>query len=180
MSNFSDRSRAATDRLARSFYSKFEKPTLKEGYQKIIHITNNNELLNYLCNDFGCDLSIIRHYIPCQFFKFPRTKHLWDTGAATRDDIIMSPKECELIYGSKSVECIITEKIDGANLGISLNSNYEIICQHRGSIITYATSKEYSRLKTWLENHTKILCEILTPQRDILFGEWCQVCDILF
>ena len=65
---------------------------------------------------------------------------MWDTGAATRDDIMMNEKECELIYGNNSVECIVTEKIDGSNLGISINSNYEIICQHRGSIVTYETS----------------------------------------
>ena len=88
----------------------------------------------------------------------------------------MNKIECNMIYGKNSKECIITEKIDGSNLGISLNSNYDIICQHRGSIITYETSIEYTRLKNWIDNHSKILCEILTPQRDILFGEWCQVC----
>jgi len=53
--------------------------------------------------------------------KFPRTHHIADLGgsAVTRDDLIFSKQQAEewLSHGTTIVE----EKVDGANLGISID-----------------------------------------------------------
>ena len=63
-------------------------------------------------------------------------------------------------------------------MGISLSTNWEIECQHRGQRIVYTTSSEYSKLKEWLERKGKFLSELLSPNKEILFGEW--VCNSLY
>ena len=160
--------------IIRSFNKNFQIPKLNEGYTKIYEIKNTNDLVK-CCIELGCDESLIKHYIPTKFFKFPRTHHLWNTGSATRDDIILDNNFSGLFYGKNAKNIIVTEKIDGSNLGISLGKNYEPICQHRGSLITYNTSIEYKGLKKWLDMNAKFLCEILKPEQHILFGEWCQL-----
>ncbi|ETO12573.1 DNA ligase III-like protein [Reticulomyxa filosa] len=80
--------------------------------------------------------------------------------------------EQKLFFGPTALEVIVTEKVDGANLGISLGKNYEIECFHRGQAITHVTSIEYSKLKYFLEEKQKFLCQILEPQRHVLCGEW--------
>lgn len=112
--------------------------------------------------------------MPTPYFKFPRTPHLWNTGAATRDDIRLDPKLSAMYFGPNAQTVCVTEKVDGANLGISLTANWEIECQHRGQQIVYTTSPEYSKLKEWLQRKAKFLCDILEPERHILYGEWCQ------
>ncbi len=169
-----NRTRSSIDKLVRDFVRNTEMPTEKEGFSKVCTVTNTDDLLRVCSQMFGCLPELIRHFIPTQYFKFPRTPHLWNTGAASRDDLRLDPKYARLYYGKSAQRVSVTEKVDGANLGISLNGNYAIQCQHRGTQIVHNSSSEYSKLQTWLERKSKYLSLILEPKRHILFGEWCQ------
>jgi len=173
------RSAAAVERLVRSFAKKMETPTNREGFAAIHTVTDTADLLS-VCKVLGCCPEIVRHFVPTPFFKFPRTPHLWNTGAATRDDIKLDAALSAMYYGPDARTVTVTEKVDGANLGISLSANWEIECQHRGQRVVYTTSSEYSKLKGWLERKSKFLCEILEPENQILFGEWCAVKHSIF
>jgi len=168
-----DRSSTAIDRLCRSFAKKMEAPSKKEGFAAVYTVQSTADLLT-VCGELGCLPEVVRHFVPTPFFKFPRTPHLWNTGAATRDDIRLDPKLQAMYFGPSAKTVCVTEKVDGANLGISLSENWEIECQHRGQRIVHTTSSEYSKLKEWLERKGKFLSEVLSPKKDILFGEWCQ------
>ena len=66
------------------------------------------------------------------FFKFPSTPHLITMpGVDIRDDKVLTPAECEEFLGH---ELTIEEKVDGANLGISFDSDAGIRAQNRGGI----------------------------------------------
>ena len=62
-----------------------------------------------------------------QFFKFPRTHHLVNTGgsAVSRDDLVLNVEEFKFWIGSGRV-LRLEEKVDGANLGISLSADWEV------------------------------------------------------
>jgi hypothetical protein len=64
--------------------------------------------------------------------KFPRTRHLFDTGgdAVTRDDILVPSSEHEQYWGAKTArKCVVQEKVDGANLGISIRKSDDKVMQ---------------------------------------------------
>ena len=118
---------------------------------------------------------------PIQIFKFPRTPHLLDLGAATDDDLhhtttadSQTPSSIVLDEGSRLV---ITEKIDGANLGISLDPDSRIIVQNRSHWVNSKTHFQFKKLDLWVEENREGLHRILArddafAQRYILFGEW--------
>lgn len=56
------------------------------------------------------------------FFKFPRTSHVMNMGAATRDDLVMDKKDLAKFLTNKNI--ILEEKVDGANLGITITEEY--------------------------------------------------------
>lgn len=121
---------------------------------------------------------------PIQLFKFPRTAHLLDLGAATEDDLhhtvtddSQTPAPTALAEGSR---VIISEKIDGANLGISLDADSNIVIQNRSHWVNSKTHVQFKRLDLWVDENREGLHRILArddtfPQRYVLFGEW-MVC----
>lgn len=72
------------------------------------------------------------------FFKFPRTRHLVNTGGSsvTRDDLVMDAGELASFVGPNGRVLTIEEKLDGANLGISLDTNYQVLCQNRSHYVS--------------------------------------------
>lgn len=107
--------------------------------------------------------------------KFPSTPHLRDLGAATREDKHLDEGEVLRFCGGGAHARPITieEKIDGANLGISLDSQYCARLQGRSKFVNWETDTQFRGLKEWLEEHCAGLCHILERNRHILFGEWC-------
>ncbi len=104
------------------------------------------------------------------FFKFPHTPHLyWLGDHSARSDKIFNLKEAEDFL---SKEVIIEEKIDGANIGISLDSNFEIRIQNRGSYLTERNHSQFKSIWNWINIHEHELIDFL-EDRYILFGEWC-------
>jgi len=119
---------------------------------------------------------------PLTLFKFPRTAHLLNLGAATEDDIVHPTSSS--VFSAASLtpksQIVITEKIDGANLGISLDSSGRILIQNRAHWVNSKTHFQFKKLDIWVEQHREALTRTLGadssfPERYILFGEW-MVC----
>jgi len=104
------------------------------------------------------------------FVRFPHTPHLiWFGKGSPRDDKVLSPTELtELLSGDVAVE----EKLDGANLGISLEPEGTLRTQNRGQYLTEPHAGQFARLPDWLAQHRSALLAVLTTDL-ILFGEWC-------
>ena len=69
------------------------------------------------------------------FFRFPHTPHLAWLGKGTpRDDKVLSPAEVDDFL--KYPKVVIEEKLDGANMGISISSEGEVRVQNRGQYLT--------------------------------------------
>ena len=120
-----------------------------------------------------------------ELFKFPRTRHLFDAGGSgvTRDDLLMDQTEENTFYTQpgqrgravqqQQVTVAIEEKVDGANLGISIDTEtLEIKVQNRSHYINSKTHRQFSTLDSWLAQHSSALYDILEPGRHVLFGEW--------
>merc|ERR1712224_797920 len=90
--------------------------------------------------------------LPNGFFKFPRTQHVFNTG------------------GTAVVRA--EEKVDGANLGLSLTTAYEVRVQNRSHYVSAQSHTQFKPLAGWLDEHSWALCQLLEPEVEILFGEW--------
>lgn len=104
------------------------------------------------------------------FFRFPHTPHIaWLGEGMPRDDKVLSDSEIADILAQP---LRIEEKLDGANLGISMRDNGELRGQNRGQYLLEPFAGQFSRLNSWLAQHHYALTDHL--QSDwILFGEWC-------
>jgi hypothetical protein len=104
------------------------------------------------------------------FFKFPSTPHLALLGSVeVRGDKVMSESEREDLLRH---ELVVEEKIDGANLGISVDAEGNIRTQNRGAYLHLPGSGQWKKLGEWLALRTNALFDQLAD-RYILFGEWC-------
>ncbi len=104
------------------------------------------------------------------FFKFPSTPHLATlAGVDIRGDKVLSESErAEFLKH----DLVVEEKVDGANLGISFDSEGNIRAQNRGSYLHLPGSGQWKKLGDWLIPRTDTLFEHLSDHL-ILFGEWC-------
>ena len=105
------------------------------------------------------------------FFRFPHTPHLAWLGPGTpRDDKVLSPRQVGDMLGS---DVVVEEKVDGANLGFSVDANGRLLGQNRGSYLELdAPQGQWKPLKRWLSTRRHGLIDALGSRR-ILFGEWC-------
>ena len=105
------------------------------------------------------------------FFRFPSTPHLaWlAKDGMPRDDKVLSPAETqELLSG----DVVVEEKLDGANLGLSLSPDGALRAQNRGQYLSDPHTGQFARLPAWLTQHEPGLRTVLRPEL-MLFGEWC-------
>ena len=103
-------------------------------------------------------------------FKFPRTPHLFVVpGLDIRDDKVLSDLECESLLKNP---IILEEKLDGANIGISLSENNELQIQNRGNYIFPGSHPQFDRLWKWAYSKISRLTEHIGSDL-IVFGEWC-------
>jgi len=104
------------------------------------------------------------------FFRFPHTPHLaWLGAGKPRDDKVLSRSEVEALLRA---DIVVEEKVDGANLGISLGVDGTLRIQNRGQYLVPPYPGQFLRLRAWLAQHQADLCKALTHDF-ILFGEWC-------
>lgn len=103
------------------------------------------------------------------FFKFPRTPHLvWLEESSPRGDKLMPAREAgEWLRRPMSVE----EKVDGANLGLSLDDG-RLRAQSRGHYLDRRAAGQWKPLWRWLAQREGRLRALLGPSM-IAFGEWC-------
>ncbi len=105
------------------------------------------------------------------FFRFPTTPHLaWlAQDGMPRDDKVLSPTEAEALLAS---DVVVEEKLDGANLGLSLSPDGPVLAQNRGQYLGEPYVGQFARLPAWLAQHESSLLAVLRPEL-MLFGEWC-------
>ncbi len=104
------------------------------------------------------------------FYRFPHTPHLvWLGEGSPRGDKVLLPHEVTALLAG---EVVVEEKLDGANLGLSLASDGGLQSQNRGQFLAEPLAGQFARLPAWLAQHGDALLSILTPNL-ILFGEWC-------
>lgn len=106
-----------------------------------------------------------------EFFRFPHTPHLaWlGGGGEPRDDKVLSRAEAARLLNEAVV---VEEKLDGANVGISLDATGELRLQNRGEYLHPPHHGQFARLGAWLQAHADALFDALTPEL-LVFGEWC-------
>jgi ATP-dependent RNA circularization protein (DNA/RNA ligase family) len=105
------------------------------------------------------------------FFRFPHTPHLaWLGEGSPRDDKVLPKSEVTDLLKDK---VIVEEKLDGANLGISVDSRGFIRVQNRGQYLEAPFSGQFARLSSWLPAREETIASALGHNL-ILFGEWCS------
>lgn len=106
-----------------------------------------------------------------ELFRFPHTPHLaWLGAGAPRDDKLLSPAEAKSLL---SGEVVVEEKVDGANLGLSVGEGGALRAQNRGRYLDLsAPTGQWKPLKRWLAGRDHAFVAALPPDL-ILFGEWC-------
>jgi ATP-dependent RNA circularization protein (DNA/RNA ligase family) len=111
------------------------------------------------------------------FFKFPSTPHLATlAGVDIRGDKVLTESECNEFLQHYLV---VEEKIDGANFGISFDSEGNIRVQNRGAYLHLPGSGQWKKIGYWLAPRTDTLLERLSDNF-ILFGEWCYAQHSVF
>lgn len=111
------------------------------------------------------------------FFKFPSTPHLATMpGIDIRGDKVLSDLERDEFLRHYLV---LEEKVDGANLGISFDSEGNIRAQNRGTYLHLPGSGQWKKLGGWLSPRADALFEHLSDNF-ILFGEWCYAQHSVF
>lgn len=104
------------------------------------------------------------------FFRFPHTGHLtWLGKDMPRDDKLLTSQEVDAILAE---DVVVEEKLDGANIGISLDETGGLRVQNRGQYLQAPYRGQFSRLNGWLAQYSYALKDLLDAQM-ILFGEWC-------
>ncbi|KAH8155225.1 uncharacterized protein LAJ45_00234 [Morchella importuna] len=139
-------------------------PTLDEGFTGVVRIrciANAVELAN-------------RWFGEVPMRKFVRTRHLLDLGSATRDDLVLDSSDLE---GRFQKMVIVEEKVDGANIGFSLDATGKILVQNRSHYISSSDQAQFSKIDWWLEKYGPKLYRVLArdevlKERYVLFGEW--------
>ena len=105
-----------------------------------------------------------------KFYRFPHTPYIkWLGSAPLRDDKVLTQAEVEDLL---SKEVIVEEKIDGANIGLSLDENKNIRIQNRGDYLIEPYIGQFTHLPIWLERNKYQIRQHLAPNM-IVFGEWC-------
>jgi atypical dual specificity phosphatase len=170
-----------------------EPPTDSEKFQKLIVIESEREV-NELLKSWSIPLDSSTFHTentdPCKenspgitdedtLLKFPRTSHILNLGAATRDDKVLGTSDLARIIGSvsssedRSPNLVIEEKMDGANMGVFISKNtFKIMVQNRSHFVSSKYHPQFSPLDRWIDNHSQDLWQILEPGRHILYGEW--------
>ncbi len=103
------------------------------------------------------------------FFRFPHTPHIaWLGDRLPRDDKVLATSEADLFLRDPVV---LEEKVDGANLGLSIGPSGILRAQNRGQYLHRPFTGQFSRLNAWFAHHEDALRDVLGDDL-ILFGEW--------
>lgn len=165
-------------KVLRSMERQLVPPTAEEGFERVIVIQSHHDVCQLL-SDWGISSDYLQFQSCVEaevthldgLLKFPRTPHAFNLGSATRDDKIVSQAELSVLFGADNM-VFIEEKLDGANMGLFINSSGRIIAQNRSHFISSSYHPQFALLDKWIARHTEQLWQIMEPGRHILYGEW--------
>lgn len=111
------------------------------------------------------------------FVKFPRTRHLLDLGSVTRSDLCKSRADAQQmieLHGKNGIELHLEEKVDGANIGFSIDNDTNAIrVQNRSHFIDNTSHAQFKLVSQFVEKHENDIRHVLDgDSSNILFGEW--------
>jgi|SaaInlStandDraft_6_1057023.scaffolds.fasta_scaffold04298_4 atypical dual specificity phosphatase len=155
-------------RIITDIDNKFEVPSKDEGFSDIIILEDEEDVRDYL-KTWKCAKIEMEDKDTEFIHKFPRTRHIFNVGGATVDDRILDADDCDTFM--KEDDVFIAEKVDGAQLGISIDENYKIMVQNRSHYVNSKSHSQFEKLDKWIFDHKESLYQILN-QDTILFGEW--------
>lgn len=106
-----------------------------------------------------------------EFLRFPRTPHLaWLGAGEPRDDKVLAADEARKLLGH---EVTVEEKLDGANIGISIGPDRALRVQSRGAFLDLTSlHPQFRPLRHWLDVRRPQMTDALASGLN-LFGEWC-------
>ena len=125
----------------------FARPGLAEGFKAVFAVRSFA----------AAEELVARLSPPVGLFKFPRTAHLLDLGSATTDDIVASIPAIGSSDAWADVRVVITEKVDGANMGFSLSADRtQILVQNRSHYVNPASHEQFRKLGLWVNRSVHI------------------------
>lgn len=141
-----------------------------EGFEEFFEV-KSFDACNELLKSWGCESEPVST-IPEELglLKFPRTHHLANLGSATRDDLLIPKDDVKTYFLNREV--LIEEKIDGANMGLSIQ-DHQIRAQNRSHYVSSEYHPQFKYLEKWIHQHASALWDVLQSDRYILYGEWC-------
>ena len=144
-----------------SMQKQMQQPRLDEGFTAVCTVRS-----------MDAANALIKRLTPVGILKFLRTGHIMNLGAATADDFLVSFNDSD-----HAPHVVITEKVDGANMGFSLSSDQQLLVQNRSHYVTSTSHPQFRPLYVWTETHREGLYSVLNrdhafPERYILYGEW--------
>jgi predicted kinase/2'-5' RNA ligase len=177
-------SKGVGSRIIKDMARKFESPAKEEGFNEVIRLEDEEDVRNYL-KLWGCIMveppePAIPETSPGdedpnedsgKLWKFPRTQHIFDLGGASRDDLVLSETERRTYMDGKTV-VHVTEKVDGAQMGLSMTKDFKIRAQNRSHFVNSKYHSQFKLLDVWIEEHSADLVNILGDSNHVLFGEW--------
>ncbi|MGH3680524.1 MAG: RNA ligase family protein [Natronosporangium sp.] len=108
--------------------------------------------------------------------KYPRTPHLADSRRQPGDEELGHAP----FAGIRGRPVVVTEKLDGANAGISFTSGGQLLLQSRGHYLTGGPrERQFGPLKSWATTVAPALWPVL-GDRYVLYGEWLYAKHTLF
>lgn len=111
-----------------------------------------------------------------RIYKYPRTPHLEGSRLQQGDEDLDGVK----FENIKNRFCVLEEKVDGANCGISFDENGKMYLQSRGHFLNGGYGEaQFDLFKTWANTFSYRLWELL-GDRYIMYGEWLYAKHTVF
>ncbi len=111
-----------------------------------------------------------------KMLKYPRTRHLEGSRQQLGDEDLQVVPFSEI----KNLPLTIEEKVDGANSGISFDSDGNLLLQSRGHyLIGGARERHFDLFKQWGTVQRSLFWEVLRD-RYIMYGEWLYAKHTIF
>lgn len=144
-----------------------------------LHTSHGHQTLDGLCQELipqQYEISARAASLP-GFQKFPRTHHLMALGAESAEDVVMGKSDSSALLSLLSTmegSCVtLEEKVDGANIGFSVDKETGRICaQNRSHFVNSKSHTQFAPLHHFISTYEEDLRHVLQDGRRILFGEW--------
>jgi len=108
--------------------------------------------------------------------RYPRTPHLAGSRLQAGDHDLSQVPLDEL----RGAYCVVEEKLDGANAGISLGDDGRLRLQSRGHVLVGgAREKHWDLFKQWAHTHEAAIARRV-PAGGTLYGEWLYAKHTVF